>query len=47
VGMQAVYESDPGDYANIVLDMRAAGASILGGCCGTTPAHLEAIARRV
>jgi 5-methyltetrahydrofolate--homocysteine methyltransferase len=29
------------------LAMRDAGASIIGGCCGTTPDHLRAIADRV
>ncbi|MBI3750608.1 MAG: homocysteine S-methyltransferase family protein [Chloroflexi bacterium] len=47
VGMQAVYQSDPADYADIVMAMRRAGASVVGGCCGTTPAHLEAIAGRL
>ncbi|HEX7949447.1 MAG TPA: homocysteine S-methyltransferase family protein [Candidatus Limnocylindrales bacterium] len=47
VGMQAIYQSDPSDYADIVMAMRRAGASVLGGCCGTTPAHLEAIAARL
>jgi methionine synthase I (cobalamin-dependent) len=27
--------------------MREAGASIIGGCCGSTPQHLEAIAAMV
>jgi methionine synthase I (cobalamin-dependent) len=47
VGMQAVYESDPSAYAVTVLAMHDAGARIVGGCCGTNPAHLEAIAARL
>jgi 5-methyltetrahydrofolate--homocysteine methyltransferase len=47
VGMQAVYESEPADYADVVMAMHTAGASILGGCCGTSPRHLEAIAARL
>jgi 5-methyltetrahydrofolate--homocysteine methyltransferase len=47
VAMRAVYQSDPADYATIVEEMRRAGATIVGGCCGTTPAHLEAIAQRL
>jgi len=47
VGMQAVYESDPDTYAQIVMGMRAAGARVVGGCCGTRPTHLEAIAARL
>jgi 5-methyltetrahydrofolate--homocysteine methyltransferase len=26
------------------LAMRDAGATIIGGCCGSTPAHIKAIA---
>ena len=25
--------------------MRAGGVNIIGGCCGTTPAHIEALAK--
>jgi 5-methyltetrahydrofolate--homocysteine methyltransferase len=46
-GMQAVYESDPDVYAETVMEMRAAGARVVGGCCGTRPAHLQAIATRL
>ncbi len=47
IGMQAAYESDPEVYANVVEAMRAAGARLLGGCCGTNPAHVRAIATRL
>jgi len=44
VDMRAVYRSDPATMASAALTMREAGASIIGGCCGSTPEHLEAIA---
>jgi len=47
VDMKAVYRSDPQDFADEVARMRSAGATIVGGCCGTTAAHLAAIASRV
>ncbi len=47
VDMRAVYRSEPDDFAEQVARMRQAGATIVGGCCGTTAAHLAAIARRV
>jgi methionine synthase I (cobalamin-dependent) len=47
VYMRAVYRSDPRDFAEQVSRMREAGATIVGGCCGTTPAHLAAIASAV
>jgi methionine synthase I (cobalamin-dependent) len=42
-----VYRSDPEEMAVQAAAMRAAGATIIGGCCGTTPAHLAAIAALV
>lgn len=41
---RAVYQAGPAvmaDYATAVLE---AGARIIGGCCGSTPAHLTAMA---
>ena len=37
------YPMNPTEFASIVLDCKAAGASILGGCCGTTPEHIGAV----
>ena len=40
---QIVYDGTPAlmaDYASLVID---AGARIVGGCCGTTPAHVAAM----
>jgi 5-methyltetrahydrofolate--homocysteine methyltransferase len=39
---KAVYTLSPPDYAKAMEKIRLAGAKILGGCCGTTPAHLAA-----
>ena len=47
VDMRAVYRSDPDTMAAAGVAMRDAGASIVGGCCGTTPEHLQAIAALV
>jgi 5-methyltetrahydrofolate--homocysteine methyltransferase len=47
VEMQAVYRSDPVEMAGQAVAMRAAGATIIGGCCGTTPRHLSAMAARL
>jgi 5-methyltetrahydrofolate--homocysteine methyltransferase len=44
IDMRAVYRAEPSVMATQALAMRDAGATIIGGCCGTTPAHLEAIA---
>ena len=45
VDMQAVYRTDPATMALAASAMLAAGATIVGGCCGTTPTHLAAMAR--
>ena len=44
VDMRAVYRCDPETMAAAALEMRDAGASIIGGCCGNTPEHVRAIA---
>lgn len=39
------FRERPEEMAVRVKDLLAAGANIVGGCCGTTPAHIAAIAR--
>lgn len=43
----AVYSTTPEDMGNKVADWTAAGAAVIGGCCGTSPAHLAAMAEEV
>ena len=44
----AVYPLEPGPMAeNIREFVRDFGVRVVGGCCGTTPAHLEAIVKAV
>lgn len=38
-----VFPETPADMASRVPDLVAAGANIIGGCCGTTPDHIRAI----
>jgi methionine synthase I (cobalamin-dependent)/5,10-methylenetetrahydrofolate reductase len=40
---QFVYSAGPEYFAKMVPSMLAAGARILGGCCGTTPLHTKAM----
>ena len=42
-----VYPMGPEEFANIVADCNAMGATILGGCCGTTPGHIAAVKARL
>lgn len=38
---------EPEAFADHALACRAAGATLLGGCCGTEPRHLAELARRL
>lgn len=38
----AEYSMDPQDFAQTLLNCKRNGATLLGGCCGTTPAHIAA-----
>jgi homocysteine S-methyltransferase len=40
-------EMTPERYADFAMDWVRQGASIVGGCCETTPAHIAEIARRL
>ena len=40
---QFVYAAGPAYFAESVARMTAAGASLVGGCCGTTPEHTAAM----
>ena len=43
----AVYQTTPQQMAENVTDWIAAGAQVIGGCCGTSPEHLAAVAEVV
>ncbi|MCX6079052.1 MAG: bifunctional homocysteine S-methyltransferase/methylenetetrahydrofolate reductase [Chloroflexi bacterium] len=38
-----MYPADPEYFGDYALSFRAAGANIVGGCCGTTPRHIAAM----
>lgn len=44
---KAVYKVLPDDFAAAVEKIHSAGVNIIGGCCGTGPAHIEAAARKL
>jgi 5-methyltetrahydrofolate--homocysteine methyltransferase len=41
---QAYYEQSPAEFAADAGKIKAAGADMIGGCCGTTPAFIRAAA---
>ena len=38
-----VYPMDAAEFASVMADCYAIGATLLGGCCGTTPEHIAAV----
>jgi 5-methyltetrahydrofolate--homocysteine methyltransferase len=42
---QAVYDATPAYMGQIAHDLCQAGAQVVGGCCGTTPDHIRAMAK--
>jgi 5-methyltetrahydrofolate--homocysteine methyltransferase len=41
---RAVYGAGPAEMAEYAIIVAEAGARIVGACCGSTPAHLRAMA---
>jgi 5-methyltetrahydrofolate--homocysteine methyltransferase len=46
-GTTTVYEVAPGGMGEFARSMRDLGATVIGGCCGSTPAHVRAVAGAV
>jgi 5-methyltetrahydrofolate--homocysteine methyltransferase len=44
---KAVYKVSPEDFAGTAEKICSAGVSIIGGCCGTGPEHIEAMAKKL
>ena len=45
---ETIFPEEPGPLAEVLGEfVDRYGVSIVGGCCGTTPAHIEALAQRV
>jgi 5-methyltetrahydrofolate--homocysteine methyltransferase len=42
---KVVYRAGPDEMAQYAVEMKNAGAKIIGGCCGSSPAHLQAMSR--
>jgi methionine synthase I (cobalamin-dependent) len=44
---QTFYRQTPAEFAAYVPELLAAGATFLGGCCGTTPEFIRAVAEKL
>ncbi|MFJ8066301.1 bifunctional homocysteine S-methyltransferase/methylenetetrahydrofolate reductase [Psychrobacillus sp. NPDC096426] len=42
-----VYESEADYFGRAALNLREEGVRLIGGCCGTTPKHIEATKKRI
>lgn len=40
---KAVYNVDPQEFSDLMVQIAKIGVSYLGGCCGTTPEHITAL----
>lgn len=47
VGDQTVYDATPAEFATAARRLIDEGADIIGGCCGTGPAHITALREAV
>jgi 5-methyltetrahydrofolate--homocysteine methyltransferase len=45
VNGKTTFEMSPSDFASGLMKCFQAGAGLIGGCCGTSPAHIQAVAR--
>lgn len=46
-GGEVTFKLTPDEFADGAMKCVEAGATLIGGCCGTTPAHIAALAKRV
>ena len=44
---RTVYDVSPEEFASDVAEMMKIGVRVVGGCCGTTPEYISALAQRV
>ena len=47
INNQTVFDLSPEDFASGLDACIQAGARLVGGCCGTTPAHIQAVKNRL
>lgn len=41
------YKNEPSYFESCAVDLRNQGARLIGGCCGTTPEHISALAKGI
>ena len=46
-GNKTVFDVGPEEFSSIMKEIAALGVHVMGGCCGTTPAHMAALIKEV
>ena len=44
---KTLFPEGPEEMAALIGQLREAGANVIGGCCGTTPAHIRLMAQKI
>jgi len=44
---KAIYKVTPAEFADAAQKIYEFGITIIGGCCGTSPAHIEAVSKKL
>lgn len=47
VNERTVYTENPEYFADRMMDIKDLGINIIGGCCGTTPLHIDMLSKRL
>ena len=47
INERTVYQQNPEYFAEKLIDIKGLGINIIGGCCGTTPLHIKALAEKL
>jgi len=47
INERTIYSQNEGYFADTVINISRLGVRIIGGCCGTTPAHIRKIAEKM
>lgn len=47
INERMVYSQNEEYFANVMMEMKRSGVSIIGGCCGTTPVHIGKMAEKI
>jgi homocysteine S-methyltransferase len=47
INERTIYSNSPSYFADKIIEIKALGASIIGGCCGTNPNHIRRVCEKL